>query len=664
MADHKDEKLFTDFPPSTRDEWVNATVKSLKGKPFEKLIKTTYEGFEVQPMYRAEDIEDISHKDTLPGEYPYVRGTKVDGYGAWLIAQEINSSNPKIFNQALKQALERGQTAINIGQHSLLFYEQSHFERAFAGIDLSQYPIFVGADHDAIEVVSLLSAHHDPANLSGCIGYDPLHELARKGKVSTTIYERMVDLLGWASDHAPALDTIAVHTGIYHDAGATAIQELAIAMATGVHYLGEMLDRGLDVDLVAQKMRFFLNIGENFFMEIAKLRAIKMMWAQIVREFGGDETSQKIKIHVQTGDRNKTRYDPYVNMLRVTGEAMAGALGGVDSMHVTPFDIVYGEPDEFSARIARNVQLILQEEVNLVELVDPAGGSWYIEALTDQLTQSAWEFFQQIEAQGGMLAVMQDGFIQAEIEKSADQRYQNIDSRKDILVGTNMYVNLDENLPEIRLDDSFLNPPQYDFDLPDITQATGSAKIKAVIDAFKSGVSRFHITSALMPENAEMIHARKLNFNGLSSHFESLRHRADQHKQTTGKRPQIFLANFGELSQYKARMDFTRGFYEVGGFELLDRGGFKTVKSATQATIDSEAPVVVICSTDEMYTQVVPEFVQTIKGAKPDIVVILAGYPPDNIEEYKQAGVDEFIHLRANCYAMNKDLQDRLGVGR
>lgn len=624
------DNLFGEFAPSTREEWLEATIKSLKGKPFEKLIKSTYEGFDLEPMYRAEDIADIAHKDTLPGQFPFVRGTEVDGYRSqpWLIAQDINISDPKAFNEALKHDLARGQTAIYVGNH-LNINTIDDFSLAFADIDLTQYPIYFGTDNDATHIYSGLAdfLNDEIKQLQGAIGYDPLHELAKTGEVSTDSFDAMAQLTTLVSQQSPKIDTIAIRTNIYHDAGANAVQELAIAMATGVTYISHMLDRGLEVDTIAQKMRFFLSIGENFFMEIAKLRAIKMMWAQIVREFGGNAESQKIKLHASTGTRNKTRLDPHVNMLRVTTEAMAGAIGGVESMCVAPFDASLGESDEFSRRIARNVQLILKEEVNLTDVIDPAGGSWYVEHLTDQLAQSAWEFFQQIEGQGGMISALQNGFLNDEIHKTLMERIENLHSRREILIGTNMYPNPNEaSIPD-------------EHTLHSNTQSESDSSKENLLFAL-----RFTSFRIALP-------------------FEVLRSISDQYRTKYGHHPQIFLANFGKLSEYKARRDFTQGFYEVGGFELINQGGYDTVESAVGATITSGAGAVVICSTDAKYADVVPEFTRAIKAQNPDMIVILAGYPKDQVDEYRQAGVDDFIHIRANCYEMNSQLQDRLGVG-
>lgn len=661
-----DKSLFSEFDVSTYEEWKEATIQSLKGKPFEKLIKRSYEGFDVHPMYCADDIKNTSHIDTLPGHFPYVRGTKIDGYQSqpWRIAQEINISDVNEFNQTLKKNLEHGQTAIYIGKYNQLFHNNDKLSQAFDDINLSKFPLFVSTDCDAIEVISLIMAHIEPDSIHGCIGYDPLHHLATEGTLHPQIFNLMADLTQWAEEYAPKLDTIAIHTSAYHNAGANAVQELAIAITTGVYYINQLLERGLDIDSIAQKMRFFLNIGENFFMEIAKLRAIKILWAQIIREFGGDEESAKIRLHASTGLRNKTRYDPHVNMLRVTTEAMAGALGGIDSLSVSPFDSPYGDPYEFSERIARNVQLILQEEVNLLKLVDPAGGSWYIESLTEQLAQSAWSLFQQIEAQEGMLSALQNDFIHNEIQKVADNRQDKLNHRKDILVGTNMYANLGENLPDYRVDTtSFLNLPQHHLRRPEIKGSLGIAKVNASIDAVKAGLSKFDLTYNLLPDESLLLKTKPLPVHLVAQRFEELRDNAEIYHKQNGHYPQIFLANLGQLSNYKARMDFTRGFFEVGGFEVIDKGGYESIEEAIEATLTSQAKAIVICSTDNKYSNYVPQFAQTLKSQNPNIIIILAGYPKDKIEAYQKAGVDDFIYLGANCYEKNKTLQERLGVG-
>ena len=265
----------------------------------------------------------------------------------------------------------------------------------------------------------------------------------------------------------------------------------------------------------------------------------------------------------------------------------------------------------------------MQSVVLITEVIDPAGGSWYVEHLTNQLAQFAWEFFQQIEVQGGMISALQNNFIQNQIQTVANTRYKNITSRKAVLVGANMY--------------------------PDVNEALRTDTPLKIVDT--------------SPFDDLILEAIPLKPVRLGEPFEILRSNAEKYRQSKGHLPQIFLANFGELSDYKARMDFTQGFYEVGGFKLINLGGFNIIESAIKASLYSDTKAIVICSTDAKYAEIVPEFTKALKAQKPDLIVILAGYPQDKIEEYRQAGVDDFIHIRANCYDMNKQLQDHLGVG-
>ena len=327
--------LFTEFEASSYEEWLAAARESLPDKAFDRLIKRSYEGFEVHPLAHRRDLADIAHLDSLPGQYPYVRGTRADGYRsqAWLIAQDLGQSDPRRFNQALVHALANGQTAIYVDS-KLALHRVEDLEIAFADIDLTRFPLLIQAANPA-ELYGLLSNYlKDDAlqQIHGCLGDDPLRTLAQSGDIASDVFEQMAAFVQLANAQSPRLETITVGTDVYHDAGASAVQEMALAMATAVVYLREMGRRSLDVELVAGKIGFFMRIGENFFMEIAKFRAVKMMWAQIVDAFGGGEAAQKIKLHASVTSRNKTRHDAYVNMLRVTTEAMAGAIGGADSL--------------------------------------------------------------------------------------------------------------------------------------------------------------------------------------------------------------------------------------------------------------------------------------------------------------------------------------------
>jgi methylmalonyl-CoA mutase len=355
-------------------------------------------------------------------------------------------------------------------------------------------------------------------------------------------------------------------------------------------------------------------------------------------------------------------------MLRTTVEAFGGSLGGVASMHVAPFDEVMHEPDVFSRRIARNTHLILQEECNFTRLIDPAGGSWYVETLVDTLAKEAWKLFQEVEKQGGMAQALQAGFPQQQVDQIAQERAKALATRKDVLVGTNMYPNLyEKKLPIRQLDHAAIQKERAaavkhsDGAKAKLGQVS-SDNLAAAVEAAAAGATLGELTGALRPDASASVEITPLRIHRGSAMFEALRQNSEAYLERTGKRPQVFLATMGPIPQFKARADFTTGFLEVGGFEMIRLGGFSTPDEAAQAALDSGAGVVVICSTDDTYPDLVPPITQQIKAAKPDIMVIVAGYPSEHIENFKAAGVDDFIHLRANCYEMNVNLQQKIGV--
>ena len=381
------------FPPHTYDQWRKAVDKQIKGASFEKkLVKGTYEGIDIQPMYFSHDVKDLPHMGSLPGISPFVRGTKALGHvvAPWEISQEICYGDPVEFNRAARADFERGQTALNVvldsavlsgldpdraepgqvGRSGLSIAATDDVAAAFAGIDLEQTPIFIHAGPSCLSTASLIAAFlqrdgKSIEKLRGCIASDPLGSLCVEGVLPISLeksYYEMACLTLWARDNAPLLRTVAVNGCPYHDAGASAVQELAFAMATGVEYLREMLSRGLSIDDAAPRICFVFSTGSDFFMEMAKLRAARLFWERVVDAFGGNDGSKRLFMHARTSWWNKTVTDSYVNMLRVTTEAFSAICGGCDSLHVGAFDEPVGLPDDFSRRIARNVQLLLKNE--------------------------------------------------------------------------------------------------------------------------------------------------------------------------------------------------------------------------------------------------------------------------------------------------------------
>jgi len=536
-----DERLFVDFQPPSYEEWVEATVKSLRGKPFESLISHTYEGFEIQPIYRQEDAAGIDHQHTLPGASPFARGPKASGYliQPWGVAQEIGYRSPRETNAALRHDLDRGQTVVNLalaeatlagrdslaadeaGAGGLALRDADDLAQALDGVDLAAFPIIVDGGTAALALTGLLAAVAERqgvslARLQGWIDNDPLAALAQDGSLPApleTHLDEMAWLTGWAAEHAPGFGTVAVHGDCYQNSGGHAVQELTFALATGVAYIRAMAERGLDIEITAPRMRFVLGVGPDFFMEMAKLRAARLLWSQVVDAFGGGEDAQRMRIHARTASWNKAAADPYVNLLRTTTEAFAGALGGVESLHVTPFDAPLRPPDEFSHRLARNQQLILQAEANLIRLIDPAGGAWYVEWLTDQVARRAWALFQEVEARGGMAAALMEGFPQAQVAATAQARAENVAAGKDVFVGVNKYpppangitpslhAMADQAPPSPgRSDRIAVDDDRRQALLDRLVQARkagGATVVQAAVDAAAGGVTLVEITGAL-----------------------------------------------------------------------------------------------------------------------------------------------------------------------
>lgn len=706
-------KEFCEFPFPTEDQWKETAEQSLKGKSLSTLMTKTYEGIELKPLYVRKDLEGLSHLNDLPGEGSYVRGTGhlPEGSNAWDIAQEITGRSPQSFNDALIRDLQSGQTMINlvvdeatkrgydsdqvdgewVGLNGIPLSSLADLETALANIDLGKNRLYMQTGISTLPLFASLIASLKKQNikiqdLQAYIGLDPIGTVATTGNVQLgmkRLYNTMADLIRWSNENTPKVKTIYVQGEAYHNAGASATEELAYSLATGVEYISEMLARGLEIDQIAKQIYFSFAVGSNVFMEIAKLRAARLLWSKIVASFGGNKESQKMYIHARTSSWTKTVYDPYVNMLRTTTEAFAGAIGGADSMHVSPFDEAIRPSDSFSRRIARNTQIILQQESYLNQIIDPAGGSWYVEALTDAVAKKSWEFFQEVEKNGGMYEALNSGVVQQQISETASKKKANVEGRKDRIVGTNMYPNLEEKPLQVREMTEDFETARID-QLKTLKSTSRENMMKALeqiktalfnnenlvplfIAAAEQGATVGEMT-AVLAENCKGGHCKGAQLNKLSSYrraegFEQLRNAADHYKKANGLYPQIFFANLGPIPKHKARADFASGFFAAGGFEAVTNNGFSTAKEAIAATITSGVDMVIICGTDEQYQEYVPAIASELKAKNPNMYIMVAGKPTSEHEEqYSNAGVDEYIHVKSNCYQTLARLQERKGV--
>ncbi|MCD4817082.1 MAG: acyl-CoA mutase large subunit family protein [Candidatus Cloacimonetes bacterium] len=695
--DQQNERLLKEFEPHTEEQWREATDKLLKGKPYDKIMLTpTYENITLKPIYTKKDAEKLDFVDELPGNNSNLRNTKHNGYHAkeWNIAQEIQHTLPEEFNKSLLKALNSGQNAINlvldeatlagldpnqanvtqVGKNGVSISNLNDLEITFKDVELDSIDIDIQAYSMALPIASMLVALAKKrdmklADLKGSIGMDPVSELAKEGSICLSIdqaYTEMYELLKWSAKNLPNIRTISVHTHPYVNSGASATEELSFAFSTAVEYIKKMLDKGLTIDVIAPRIQFHLSIGSNFFMEIAKFRAARLIWSKIITEFGGNENSKKMYIHARTTKFNKTRYDIHANLLRTTTEAFSGIAGGIDSLHVGAFDEIIKDPDEFSARIARNQQLILKEEVHLNHVTDPAGGSWYIESLTAEIVKESWKIFQEIEACGGIFEAVIDNKIQEIIDKTVQKRDDNLSKRKDVKVGINMFANLNDtpSIAVVEEDDSLalqrINLFDYNDNFVDV-KLNSENVMGSIISAFRIGASIGNIIEELRDGDEEWLYIEPLKIHRVSEKFEHLRDLVNIYSKTN-KTPQVFLANFGSLKEFKARADFSRGFFETGGFEIIDIGSFQDINIGAEESLKSKTEVVVICSTDLKYPDIVPEFVKTLKESKTPPIIVLAGYPKEHIASFKEMGIDYFIHLKANIYQTLNSILEEIGV--
>lgn len=621
MADNK-EKLFTQFPPVSYDTWRAKVDADLKGVPFEKkLVWRTNEGFNVQPMYQRGDIADLKTTDSLPGEFPYVRGTRTDNN--WLTRQEILAADPA---EANKQALE----VLGRGVNSLGFKLKEPSVEAVAtllkGIDLEAVEInFASCPRKAIDLAKALVEYLKENKLEdkfhGSIDFNPYKRAFRHGaevdnNAIVADAKAMLDTVA----SVPGLRCLAVDSVVFNNSGAYIFQELGYALAWGAEWLTLLTEAGVEASEVARRVKFNMGISSNYFMELAKFRAARMLWAQIVAQYKpADLESAKMMAHAETSRFNQTIYDAHVNLLRSQTETMSAALAGVDSITVTPFDAPYKTPDEFSERIARNQQLLLKEESHLDKVVDPAGGSYYVETLTVSIANEAWKLFLDVEEKGGFTACVNSGDVQATVNASCEKRHQDMARRKEILLGTNQFPNFNEFAAEK-------------------IQNDGCCCAKEESHSCGCG--------------AEGEATRALRTDRQASDFEALR-LATEH---ASNRPKVFMLTIGNLAMRLARAQFSSNFFGCAGYEIIDNIGFNTVEDGINAAMEKGADVVVLCSSDDEYATFAPEAFKMLDGRAEFVV---AGAPACT-EELQALGIQNFIHVRSNVLETLRQFNQRL----
>ena len=596
------EKLFTEFTA-----------------PFQKrLVWRTNEGFNVQPFYRREDLANLKTPDALPGEFPFVRGNKKDS-NVWYVRQNIVVDDPKEANAKALDILNKGIDSLGFKISGKMVSKET-VETLLDGILCDIVEVnFATCPRHAVELAEILVAYfakkgYDKEKVVGSIEWDPMQKMVMKGKDVSNLLPLTSNLLEILKDF-PNFRCIAVDSDALNNAGAYIVQELGYALAWGNEYLQQLTDAGVDVDQAAKSIKFNMGVSENYFMEIAKFRAARLLWAQIVKQYEPkNDDSCQMCVNATTSTYNQTLFDSYVNLLRSQTEAMSAALGSVHSMVVTPFDAPYEKATDFSERIARNQQLLIKEESHFDRIVDPSAGSYYIEHLTDALATEAWKIFLKVEEEGGFLAAVKAGTIQDDINATNVKRHGDAAKRKEFLLGTNQF--------------------------PNFTEKSEGKKAVAACCCGKDH------------EPCEPTF-KAIESTRLAADFEDLRIHTEETKV-----PTAFMLTIGNLAMRQARAQFSCNFLACAGYKVIDNLGFKTVEEGVDAALEAKADIVVICSSDDEYAEyAIPAF----KYLNGRAMFVVAGAPAC-MEDLKAAGIENFVHVKCNVLETLKEYNQKLGI--
>lgn len=612
------EKLFTEFVAPTKQEWLDKIQVDLKGADFDKrLVWRTNEGFNVQPFYRREDVLKLKTPDALPGEFPYVRGNKKKD-NAWYVRQNIKVDDAKAANEKALDLLNKGIDSlcfkISGDDVNKDFVETLLKDIVCDAVELN----FNTCKRHTLELAHILTEYfeqkgYDKAKIVGSLDWDPMEKIVMKGHDVTPILDLAPEIVKALAEY-PNFRCITVNAVSLNNAGSYIVQELGYALAWGNDYLNRLVEAGVDVDLAASKIKFNMGITENFFMEIAKFRAARMLWAEIVKQYAPkNDESCKMCVNAVTSKYNMTLFDSYVNLLRSQTETMSAALAGVHSIVVTPFDAVYETPNDFSERIARNQQLLLKEESHFDKVVDPGAGSYFIEELTTSLANEGWKIFLNVEDNGGFLEAAKKGIVQDDINATNVKRHEAAAKRKEFILGTNQFPNFTE-------------------------KSDGKRPLSCSCSCGHGHDTAF----------------KSINSTRLAADFEDLRIKVE----SSEKVPVAFMLTIGNLAMRQARAQFSCNFLACAGYKVVDNLGFSTVEEGVDAALKAGADIVVLCSSDDEYAQYAVPAYKYLDGRA---MFVVAGAPAC-MDDLKAAGIENFIHVRCNVLETLKEYNAKLGI--
>ena len=631
-----------DFEPADRERWLALVEKALRGADFEETLVThTLDDIAVEPLYTRDDLAD--DPPGLPGQWPFTRGFRAAGTGqqGWQIRQLHGHPDPAAANSNILEDLDRGVTSLllridrtfaqNEGDpDGVMAYTVDDLRMTLDRVDLDIISIMLDAGPRFIEVAGLMieladERSYDPTLLDIAFAADPLGLIARGRADPEKSLQRAILMAKEIDADFDSASSLLANGIPYQAAGGNHVQEIATTIATGITYLREMVDAGLDASRAAQQIEFMLATDADIFETIAKFRATRRLWANVLHNCGVADVPARVAGRTPT--RMLSQRDPWVNILRTTVATMGAVMGGADSVTVLPFDHVLGEPDGFSRRIARNIQLICKEESGLGRVIDPAGGSYYVEKLTHEFSERAWSMVQFVEAEGGMLLALQRGTVQDSLAQTFIRRLDAIARRREPQVGVSLFPDLDEQ-PRV---------PEE----PDISALTDRARLNLEASAeFETIASPLGAV-----RSAEL--------------YERLREISDNRLLLEGSRPRLYLARLGDTASSSERSIFAKNVFEAGGIETVMGEATTNADQIRQDFDTSGCRALCLCGDDAAYEKYGVAAVERLRTSSPE-ALFLAGPVHDDL---KQAGIDTFIHEGRNLLAILENLHSVLLEG-
>ncbi|MFT7594403.1 MAG: methylmalonyl-CoA mutase [Paracoccaceae bacterium] len=667
-----------------KDEWHALAEKELRGRPVENLTWETLEGIKVQPLYTAEDLQDVDHLGTIPGAAPFTRGVKATMYAGrpWTIRQYAGFSTAEESNAFYRRGLAAGQQGVSVafdlathrgydsdhprvegdvGKAGVAIDSVEDMKILFDGIPLDKVSVSMTMNGAVIPILASFivageEQGHDKALLAGTIQNDVLKEFMVR---NTYIYPpepsmRIVaDIIEYTSAEMPKFNSISISGYHMQEAGANLVQELAYTLADGREYVRVALARGMDVDAFAGRLSFFFAIGMNFFMEAAKLRAARLLWHRIMTEFGAkNPKSLMLRTHCQTSGVSLQEQDPYNNVVRTAYEAMAAVLGGTQSLHTNALDEAIALPTDFSARIARNTQLILQEETGVTNVVDPLAGSYYVEKLTHDLAEEAWKLIKEVEEMGGMTKAVASGMPKLRIEESAAMRQAKIDRGEDVIVGVNKYrLDKEDPIDILDIDNDAVRISQVarlnrirdsrdeaacTATLEELTRRAreGGNILQGAVEAARARASVGEISMALekvfgrhRAEVKTLAGVYGAAYEG-DEGFAAIQKSVEDFAEAEGRRPRMLVVKMGQDGHDRGAKVIATAFADIG-FDVDVGPLFQTPAEAAQDAIDNDVHVIGISSQAAGHKTLAPQLVEALKAAgAEDILVICGGVIP------------------------------------